>query len=139
MLSVTPILLTNSNSMSFSIDQSSTNVKMTSTERENGSLLMKGAKAEARLELLTDLRKAGKVLKEAVRVGKIVESQKQIPNKGGVDWSVVDFGMERKVADAREEVRGFQREKRALKVSAKEKNERGEETLRVVTKQKKVE
>ena len=88
-------------------------------DKEILEIWRKGAKAESRLNLLENLQGDGKALKEAVRLGKVVQSQKQVQGEGDCDWDVVSCIMQKKLEDARLEVRRLKDKKRTLKAKMK--------------------
>ena len=103
------------------LSNSDTNAKRASIDhRVIMSTWRREAKATSRLQLLEKLKQEGKVLGEATRIGKAIESKKQVPSKGECDWEVVRCIMERKLSDARSEVKEVRKEKAKIEKLVKE-------------------
>ena len=74
----------------------------------------KESKAVSRLTMLEGMVNRGEALSEAVRMGKSVSNKKQVPDKGGCDKTVVDLIMQRKLQDARKDVKQLREAKKLI-------------------------
>ena len=81
----------------------------------------KGAVAEARLTMLKDLKSQEKALPQVMKIGKQIQTQKQVQvGKGEVDQKVVELIMNQKIQDAEIQVRKWNRKTYQVKEELKD-------------------